>query len=318
MENRQAFVTCEQKKQTLKVVDTGLSRCDSAVADKKKQNKKEAVGSKSHFSLDSTGVPSETRIISHSKNFENNNSTLEVLWGRVLFSYNHDTAQVLLRGRQWTCSVCNNTGPDLLFQKSSSVCGVGLLPSSRASEESFFRTARIWWLHSITADSKEWMILPSTVFLLWKVKHLNADVGQMIHWHEPLCLMVCLPFVRLQGSLLHSLGACRERQQSLALHLAWHYKHIGLEGVHVASDILRHNLWPFSVVPTVRQQWGHNLEEQRERLVFSKWNCLLWSELLTNTGEEELFWILLNKTLCRNWHFVRFGAAHCIWVSPLS
>lgn len=79
MENRQAFVTCEQKKQTLKVVDTGLSRCDSAVAGKKTKNKKEAVGSKSHFSLDSTGVPSETRIISHSKNFENNNSTLEVL-----------------------------------------------------------------------------------------------------------------------------------------------------------------------------------------------------------------------------------------------
>lgn len=76
-------------------------------------------------------------------------------------------------------------------------------------------------------------------------------------------MSVCLPFVSLQGSLLYSLGACRERQQSLAPDLSRHHKHIGLEGVKVASDILRHYLWPFSLVPTVRQQWDHNLEENK-------------------------------------------------------
>lgn len=74
---------------------------------------------------------------------------------------------------------------------------------------------------------------------------------------------VSLPFVCLQGSLLDSLGACGERQQRLALDLARHHEHIGLEGVDVASDILRHYLGPFTVVPTVRQQWGHNLEEDK-------------------------------------------------------
>lgn len=71
---------------------------------------------------------------------------------------------------------------------------------------------------------------------------------------------LCLPFFCLQLSLLHSLCACRERQQGLALDLAWHHKHAGFEGVDVAQDVLRHYLWPFRVVPTVRQQWGHDLE----------------------------------------------------------
>lgn len=98
---------------------------------------------------------------------------------------------MLLRSCQWIFSVCINRGADLFFQKSSSVCGVGFLPSSRASEESFFRTARIWWLHSITADSKEWMILLSTISPLWGFtkKPFTSDVGQLMHWHEPLCLV---------------------------------------------------------------------------------------------------------------------------------
>lgn len=75
---------------------------------------------------------------------------------------------------------------------------------------------------------------------------------------------VYLPFVCLQGGLLYSLGACRERQQSLALDLAGHHKHTGLEGVDVALDILRHYLWPLGVVPSVRQQWSHNLKEYKE------------------------------------------------------
>lgn len=73
----------------------------------------------------------------------------------------------------------------------------------------------------------------------------------------------CLPFVSLQRNLLDSVGACRERQQSLALDLSWHHKHIGLEGVKVVSDILRHYLWPFSLVHTIRQQFHHNLEENK-------------------------------------------------------
>lgn len=79
--------------------------------------------------------------------------------------------------------------------------------------------------------------------------------------HKPFHLL-CLPFIRLQGRLLQSLGACRERQQRLALDLAGHHKHIGHEGVDVASDVLSHHLGPLRVVPTVRQQRGHHLQEK--------------------------------------------------------
>lgn len=83
---------------------------------------------------------------------------------------------------------------------------------------------------------------------------------------------VCLPFLCLQGSLLHSLKACRERQQSLALDLARHHEDAGLEGVDVASDILGDHLWPFALVSTVRQQRRHNLEEYggRKKDLFKK------------------------------------------------
>lgn len=80
-------------------------------------------------------------------------------------------------------------------------------------------------------------------------------------------LHVCLPFVCLQGSLFHFLRTCRERQQSLALDLAWHHEHIGLEGLNMTSDILGHYLWPFTLVPTVWQQWHDNLEAYEETFV---------------------------------------------------
>lgn len=91
----------------------------------------------------------------------------------------------------------------------------------------------------------------------------SCNVPQVNHFkmynYEKWCIdmtldvqVVCLPFFCLQSSLFHSFWACRERQQGLALDLAWHHKHIGLKGLDVPQYILRHYLWPFSVVPTVR------------------------------------------------------------------
>lgn len=71
-------------------------------------------------------------------------------------------------------------GSDLFFQNSSSVWGV-----STASQESLFRTAWIWWLHSITVDSKEWMMFLSTLLGCF-TDTLFYRSGQMICWHAAL------------------------------------------------------------------------------------------------------------------------------------
>lgn len=107
------------------------------------------------------------------------------------------------RSGQWILSICNRC-TDLFFQKSSSVWGMGLFPSSRASEESFLRTAWIWWLHSITADSKECMMPLSTTFPLLcciSKPFWNIQMGQLMCICEllyPGCLFTsCLSPGRL-------------------------------------------------------------------------------------------------------------------------
>lgn len=80
------------------------------------------------------------------------------------------------------------------------------------------------------------------------------------------CVSVTIrvPCASLPFFCLHAVGACRGRQQRVALDSAWHHKHVGLQRVDVASDVLRHNLGPFRVVPTIGQKWGHDLDEWTE------------------------------------------------------
>lgn len=55
VEQRSCCHICAEEKQIIKAVDIGLIRYNSA-ASVQQRNKKRALGSKLHFSLDSTGV----------------------------------------------------------------------------------------------------------------------------------------------------------------------------------------------------------------------------------------------------------------------
>lgn len=58
--------------------------------------------------------------------------------------------------------MCAVWGAHLFLQKSNLAWVVGFLGASSGSDASVFRTSLIWWLHSITADSREWRTPAST------------------------------------------------------------------------------------------------------------------------------------------------------------
>lgn len=94
----------------------------------------------------------------------------------------------MLYNRRWMCGVW---GAHLLLQKSNLACVVGVLAASSGSQESFFRTSPIWWLHSITADSREWMT-PASTSPLWNF-HIQLFLKQSPALDSALsCCMQCV------------------------------------------------------------------------------------------------------------------------------
>lgn len=62
--------------------------------------------------------------------------------------------------------MCAVWGAHLFFQKRNLAWEVGFPAAGSGSDESIFRISPIWWLHSITADSREWRT-PATTSPLW-------------------------------------------------------------------------------------------------------------------------------------------------------
>lgn len=192
------------------------------------------------------------------------------------------------RSCQWIFSVCSHRAADLFFQKSSSVCGVGFLPSSRASEESFFRTARIWWLHSITTDSKEWMMLLSTVSPLWSFTSepfFNVDIGQMMHWH----MFMSQVFVYLLSVSRAACSTLSEPAGRGSRVLPWTWPDT------TNTLVLREWTWRLTSWDTTcgHSVWFLLLDSsgattwRSVKIYFKMENWLLWSKLLVHTVVEE-------------------------------